>query len=159
MVNPAFRAGEKLPAAKLQQLGYDDTFTPVLGATTTPPDLGAGATQAGLIWVNGNKVDIWFDIIFGSSGAAAGSGTYQIALPAELPFAANFPSTFTIGTAYLHDATATPDQAGIIADPISDLVRFRRFSNNAQVTNAVPWTWAVNDAISGHFSYLTDFGA
>ena len=154
---PQFLPGQTLPAAVLQQLGNDDSYTPDLLATTTDPTLGTNPTQIGLIWLNGQKVDVYFEIVFGT-GAAAGSGNYRVALPGAYPFAASNVN-FAIGTARFLDQSGSLERLGIvIADTASGTVEFRNTIDAAPITNAAPWTWADTDILNGHFSYLTDFG-
>jgi hypothetical protein len=57
-----------------------NTYTPVLGATTTNPTLGSGSQQFGNYILNGKMMSGQFFVKFGS-GLAAGSGQYQISLP------------------------------------------------------------------------------
>jgi hypothetical protein len=64
------------------------TYTPELDATTTPPNLGTGPVQIGRYHRQGTTVVLAIYLAFGTGGAVdAGSGTYEISLPADLPAA------------------------------------------------------------------------
>jgi len=84
------RAGNATTAAVVDNSGVTTnvlsgawtTYTPVLTAATNPT-LGTGSTVVGSRYtVDSNaKVTYTFDIKFGTSGAAAGSGSYNVSLP------------------------------------------------------------------------------
>lgn len=57
------------------------TYTPALTATTTNPTLGTGSTIAGTYQQMGKWIVGTAEIVFGTSGVAAGSGNYNISLP------------------------------------------------------------------------------
>ena len=57
------------------------SYTPALTASVSDPTLGSGSSTSGFYIVDGKLVTVWSGIIFGSSGAAAGSGTYRVSLP------------------------------------------------------------------------------
>ncbi len=157
--NPLFLAGETLPASKLQALGnVGTTWTPTLKGTTTNPTLGTGSTATSMVWLNGNHVTLWFQITFGTTGAAAGSGNYSVALPTAYPAAAGHLDV-TLGTMRLVDSnTSTVKLAIPTLNLAAQEFTFRTTDTAAVVTNAVPWTWAASDVIAGQISYLTDFG-
>jgi hypothetical protein len=60
-------------------------YTPVLTATTTNPTLGSGGTAFGRWNKEGTNAVVAIFMKFGASGVGAGSGTYEISLPAECP--------------------------------------------------------------------------
>ena len=68
-------AGPCLPAHPLQ------TYTPAWTATTTNPTLGTGAVLRGFYYLIFDQVFTWGEALLGSSGAARGSGIYEISLP------------------------------------------------------------------------------
>lgn len=156
--NPLFTAGETLSAAKLQQLAkFGTAWSPTLRGTTTNPTLGTGATQLSHVYVNGNQVNLWFQITFGTSGVVAGSGNYSIPLPAAYPAMAGHLDV-TIGEMRLTDSSGGPAVKLAIAtlNLAAQEFTFRTCTNDAVVTNAAPWTWAASDVIAGHVSYLID---
>lgn len=65
----------------LSSLGAWQTYTPALQASTTNPTLGTGSTVRGRYVQHGKTVIAEIFIAFGSSGTAAGSGTYRVTLP------------------------------------------------------------------------------
>lgn len=157
MPDPLFLPGEVLPASKLQRLGDDDTYTPTLTADTTDPTLGTGAVQTGIIHLNGEEVTIWFEIVFGTSGAAAGSGNYRIPLPTAYPLAPSMPDT-GIGVGMMTDASPAADRGAIyVADQANNWMRIRIADASSLVSNTNPWTWTNNDRLHGTVHYLTDF--
>lgn len=155
---PLFRAGETLPASKLQQLGNHGTaWTPTLEASTTNPTLGTGSAVSSLVWLNGQHVTLWFRILFGTTGAAAGSGTYSIPFPAGYPAMASHPEV-ELGVMRLFDSSASAHRLAVATLLLSGQeFTFRTTSDSAAVTNAAPWVWAASDVITGQVSYLTDF--
>jgi hypothetical protein len=154
MPTPLFLAGESLPAAKLQQLGDDDNYTPSIEATTTNPDLGTDPLQDGLIWQNGNHIEMWFRIQIGSA-PSAGSGTYEILLPAAYPLA---DSMFdgAIGEVRLVDVSGSSEKVAIlIADGPGNRAIMRVCDDSSLVTAANPWVPAAGDLFVGRASWLT----
>jgi len=101
--DPSFLAGETLPADKLQDLGEDDIWTPTLTAATANPTLGSGAVTEGDVHFNGRLYVAQFNITAGT-GAAAGTGTYQIDLPAGLTIDAGWAANVAVGVAELNNS-------------------------------------------------------
>jgi hypothetical protein len=96
-----FSAGAVLTAAQLNTIGSYSVYTPVLTASITNPTLGTGSTQFGAYaTVNGMCVG-YGSIIFGTSGAAAGSGNYRVSLPLT-----GVGSEYSIGGGRIRDASA-----------------------------------------------------
>lgn len=150
--DPQFLAGQRLTAAKLQLLGFQDTYTPTLGASTTDPSLGTSPVQSGYVLRTANAVDLWIWLQFGSS-PSAGSGTYQISIPTGYDFAPAFFGA-ACGTAWLQDNSAGTVRVGVaLADVITSTLWIRTTSDNTLVSNSAPWTWAQNDIISIHARY------
>lgn len=58
------------------------TYTPVLGATVTPPTMGTGSFSSGR-WARISHDLVYFtaSVTFGTSGTAGGSGSYTMSLP------------------------------------------------------------------------------
>ena len=123
-------------------------WTPTLTATTTNPTLGTGGSATGRYVQNPDKtVNASGIILFGSSGVAAGSGEYLIALPVARNASA---IGQVMGTAVLYD-----DSAGKFmpcAMYLSDSTHARIANDSYSVaglivSNSVPQVWAANDAI------------
>lgn len=129
------------------------TYTPTLSASPTPPTLGTGSSVNGQYVTIGKLVIVWAKIVFGSAGAAAGSGTYTVSLPV------NFDGTFddearTYGIATLFDAGTTRHLAAVRgAAGTADTVIMQAHAGTVSVSNSVPWTWAVNDSLELVFVY------
>lgn len=134
------------------------TYVPTLTAATTNPTLGTGSTQAGFYYRLGDWIIGEARIRFGSSGAAAGTGLYAI----SLPVAAN--ATFhnigggtgiasPIGSGALRD-NSIPSASRPCVPYLQTATTARMLTGNGNVDDAVPWIWAINDALNIQFMYL-----
>lgn len=154
---PQFVAGEALAATKLQQLGLDDTYTPALEATTANPTLGSNPIQTGQVWINGQGIDIFFRITFGTS-PTAGSGDYEITLPSLYPPSPAMPLDIAVGTCTLTDDSTSTQRVGVLyMDPTNTKLRIRDTATQAKATNSNPWAWAAGDTIAGHARIFSDY--
>jgi hypothetical protein len=155
MSDPQFYAGSTLPVDDLQDLGRDDTWTPTLTGSTTNPTMGTGAVIDGDVHWNGRLYTARFNITFGSSGSAAGTGTYQIDLPAALTLDASWAANVEIGGAELNDG-GTAYSVSLRSSTATRLIaRFRgdaAHGNSAWSTTTVPM--GNNDFIRGAFTAL-----
>lgn len=79
------------------------TYTPTLTATTTNPTLGTGSVSTGRYMAAGKLIIAQYKIAFGTSGTAAGSGSYLIALPVA---PSGFASNAVIGNGICVDSSA-----------------------------------------------------
>ena len=128
------------------------TYTPALTASTANPTLGTGATQLGRYWQVGKSITCHGKIVFGASGSAAGTGTYQIRLPVAANIAAW--NDRRIGLATILDVS-TGNQATPFAnlDPASGGFFTMAYltalpaSNAILVAAAAPWAWAAGDTL------------
>lgn len=151
---PDFVAGQTLSASQLQQLGALATYTPNLLGQTTNPTLGTGSAQLGWYFINGRCIDLWFSFRFGTSGVSAGSGIYTISYPPGYPPMAGVPD-FAIGSARLIDSSAGAEGLAYISQ--TSTVMYPTLANNGTFVGAAnPWTWAANDVLAGHVTYLVD---
>ncbi len=158
MVTPAFGAGERPSAAKFQLLAQYAEYTPALTAATTNPTLGTSPTQTGIVWVTGQLVTVWFEIVFGTGSPTAGSGFYLVGLPvADYPVADLMPLT-ACGVGKLRDSSAASERRAIFTlNGARTNVQIHSAADDTIVTNAVPWVWAAGDSLSGTVQYLTDY--
>jgi hypothetical protein len=132
--------------------GAWSTYTPTLTATGTNPTMGTGSSRTGKYFVIGKMVHVNSVVVFGSSGAAPGSGTYRISLPITA-------ATLSIGN-YVGAVNALDDSANNGEDGVcrcgpasSGYDKVELFLAGDLVTNAVPWIWANNDAIYFSLTY------
>lgn len=135
----------------------DTAHTPTLTAATTNPTLGSGGGVNGRYTLrNGIWCELSFTIKFGSSGAAAGTGAYLIALP--FTSANDLAATSTnpyCGACHLFDSSGPSAAQGMtFIAPNSAFLQI--LANNFTVGAAVPWTWSNLDAISGSITYRTN---
>lgn len=124
------------------------TWTPAISAAT-PPTLGSGSSVSGLYKV----VDglCWFqaNITFGSSGAAAGSGTYTITGLPIAPVAGR--GTALSGRARLTDPGVGVAHVDALVDNSGNItMRYAAAwpaGADTRVGAAAPWTWTNDDRI------------
>jgi hypothetical protein len=81
------------------------TYTPVLTAATTNPTLGTGSSVAGEFERFGDWVVGAVEIVWGTSGVAAGSGFYEISLPVAM-VASGPTAGRIIGSGVIFDSSA-----------------------------------------------------
>lgn len=104
-----FRAGQILTAGDLNALNDDDVFTPTLTASSVNPTMGTGSTVTGDVHYNGDFYLAFFNVTFGTASSGAGTGTYQLDLPAELTIDAEWAANVAVGQAEINDSgTAIP---------------------------------------------------
>jgi len=142
-------------------MNKSQTFSPTLQAVTTDPTLGSGSLNDGFWVKNGPLVEVWQLWKFGSTGLAAGTGDYYIDLSAEsLPAPKSgfgHADWRVVGQWMIYDdSDADTEEGPCVLDDngnvyfmwqsISDTFRF---VNEDDIT-----TWATNDVLSVHFSYL-----
>jgi hypothetical protein len=151
----AFGVGDKVPVGLGNAFGAWTAYTPTLTATTTNPTLGTGSTASGRYAEIDRVVFGTFDITFGSSGVAAGSGTYEISAPVNIY--SSRPANAPLGRAMLFDSSGS---VAAYFDLISDYDTFRiRYAATwptgslTYVNDSTPWTWAAGDYIRGAFFY------
>ena len=105
----SFLAGQILTAGQLNDLARDANYTPTLTGSGANPTLGTGSVASIEAHFNGDFYLAYFNITFGTSGAAAGTGTYQIDLPADLTIDADWAANVALGQAEINDGgTAYP---------------------------------------------------
>lgn len=125
--------------------GAWSTYTPALTATTTNPTLGTGSVQYGHYEQIGKTVRFQAVIKFGTSGAAAGSGTYIISLPVAA-IAGAVTAFANVGNGHLRDDSASTYRVAMLQ--LSTSTTAAILCDTGAVTNGVPWAWAASDFIS-----------
>jgi len=160
MTTPSvFVPGQVVAAGELQVLGsVPATYTPALSSTGTTPTMGSGAVNDGLYTQQNHLAVVWFDVAFGT-GMAAGTGYYQISLPVNVdPGAMDY---MAVGSGMLYDDSGDdPWQAQFIMLPgAPSVVRIAYAGLGGQdwATGSGPFTWAVDDRITGRLVYPADW--
>lgn len=121
------------------------SYTPSWTASTTNPTLGNG-TLTGR-YINAGKTYVVEILLTFGSTTTVGSGVYQWTLPAT-------PATgirLGMGNAVLFDTSAAAVRPRHALWNTANLVLTDE--SGANVTNAVPWTWATGDTIGIHAVY------
>lgn len=137
-------AGVETQAGGGSGTGAWNSYTPALTAATTNPTLGTGASATGTYIQIGKTVHFRAVIKFGTSGVAAGSGTYQISLPVTA--AAFLSPADRIGGADLNDNSAGAAYIGSLS-PVDTSKVSLRVHGAGTATHAVPFAWAASDQI------------
>lgn len=154
MSDPTFYAGQTLPASQLQDFGEYGTWTPTLTVVSgTDPTLGTGAVTDGQYHRNGRLITLMLDISFGTSGTAAGSGTYQVG---GLPFDIDtLGAGMALGGALfaLDGATRYPVMGRVQSATAFTLCQ-AHIASAVEFTHASPIAWAASDAIRGTVTYI-----
>lgn len=156
---PVPLAGETLAADTLRRYGTAITsFTPTLEASTTNPTLGSGSSSVGQYSQHGGLIMGRLAISFGTSGVAAGSGTYFLIMPVPI-LTSGAPVPLSIGGGGITDSSGADDRlvrlywlTGDDADRVR--INGEGFTNAA--TSSSPWTWAASDQIWASFCYPGD---
>lgn len=147
----------------------EQSYTPVLLASTTNPTLGTGSAIAGRYWLDPITGRVWGHlwVKFGTSGVTAGNGVYRITLPVP---AYGWQSGSTgqadiwgIWSALDNSASSASRHGLLTRDTVDGGPNGEALANlalydgsNPFVTHAVPWTWAASDAITAFFDYMAD---
>lgn len=124
-------------------------WTPALTASTTNPTLGTGKTQTGYYLKIGKLVIAYGTLGFGTSGTAAGTGTYYISLPTGS--ARTTMAGFPCGLASLNNS-GTGYNRIVVTHSGSAKVQMEDLSA-AAVTHAAPFSWGVSDFMRLFFIY------
>lgn len=155
------RPGTRLRSGKLADLDTQGTYTPVLEAGSTDPDLGSDGAAEGIWHRSGHLVTEWVRFEFGTSGVDAGSGSYRIQPFFPVDFSLFHASTsygHILGSVFARDDSAANYRVGVIQSFSSSgngLLIFRVDGVNF-FTESTPWTWAAEDSITAAFTYLAD---
>ena len=130
--------------------GHVPSLTVVSG---TNPTMGSGSSNQGHYTYMSGSIVYSFAIRFGTSGAAAGSGSYVVAIPVAgaLPFTSAIHPA--VGTLQLADNSAGTFATGTCFVDASSPSRLVLVTTAGPVTNASPWVWASSDYLSGTITY------
>lgn len=126
-------------------------YVPALTASSSNPTLGSASVAVGRYAQDGDLVHGWAVVKFGTSGAAAGSGSYRISLPVT---ALGHATEFTIigGSLIADSSVGTVNSTYVLLLPAGggDFVNLQAA---AALTNSAPWAWAASDYMRIYFTY------
>jgi hypothetical protein len=126
------------------------SYTPALTAVTTNPVLGTGSSQVGG-WQQGNAwVTGYGEIVAGSSGFTAGSGTYRVSLPVAMPAGASSAGR-VVGEGLFFDATGNFYHVILVAT--STTTASLVLDGAGALSNVAPVIPANNDQFRFKFGY------
>lgn len=134
-------------------LGAWTSYTPTLTASTTNPTLGTGSTASGSYMQIGKVCIFRVRIVFGTSGVAAGSGTYLISLPVA-GVTLQFPRPLV--NVLIRDVSTGDMWFGLGLYNSTTDVSLRVQTNSsgtAWVTDSAPYAWAASDEILAFGTY------
>lgn len=129
--------------------GVRQTYTPTLTASSSNPTLGSGSSATGYYVQNGELVSVQISILFGSSGAAAGSGTYRLSLPPVTPHATQ--GRFVGSCFVFNDGTARIGVCDL--DPANTRITLWTHSTTGAVSNTL-FTSPNDDQVHASFWYI-----
>lgn len=134
------------------------SWTPVVTASSVNPTLGTGSVAAGRYAQVGKTVHATAFVQFGTSGVAAGTGTYAFSLPVTIDTSAN--RNGVVGMAYFQDSSTTFTGLGIVLAGASSGTAVIQYQPNNNTTGlattlgaAAPWAWAASDTIRFNLTY------
>lgn len=93
------------------------SFTPLLGATTTPPVLGTGGINNAYFYRIMDQIYMWGEWRWGTAGTNFGTGIYTLTLPfsvaALMPVSSGFDSSPVVGTGRTFDTATNAGRLGL----------------------------------------------
>lgn len=135
-------------------LGVDGwtAYTPSLTASSSNPTLGTGSTAAGVYIRIGRLIIGNARVAFGTSGTAAGTGTYRVSLPVTPRNYATTPPP-VVGGGWIYDASA--NSLWLVSTYIGTGTSYVELPVEAGlvVTEAAPFAWSTSDQITFNFMY------
>lgn len=132
--------------------GAWNSYTPTLTASSSNPTLGSGSTTTGRYTQVGKAVEGYFNVTFGTSGTAAGSGDYRISVPASI--SSNYNGQ-PIGRVAVFCGTSY-GYFDLIPSSTYMLMRYAQAwptGTLTTVTHAAPAAWTTSNYMRGWFSY------
>lgn len=157
MANPfPFTAGQVLTAAQMNGIGEWTSYTPVLTAVTTNPNLGSTGGGVGSYARVQNYIVYRFAITFGGTGISAGSGVYKVSLPVTaVQFGAYYSNVSGVAS-YFDNSTGSIYNCHAWLENTTrlSLLYFPTFNGAvSNVTEAAPFVPATGDSYSGLVIY------
>lgn len=124
-------------------------YAPTLKAVSSDPTLGSGSSAAGSYAIVGDLVIVRVGFVFGSSGAAAGSGEYYVAAPVGTMHSS---SQRFVGSCFAFQGGT--GRVGVCdLDLADERAYFWVDGQTGRVTNAAPAAWANNHQLHAEFAY------
>lgn len=162
MSHDPVRAFAPLAAGMVAALDVSGLWVPVLGATTTNPNLGSGGSTAGSWHVSGHWVTIWGQIHFSGTGISGGSGRWQISTPfpcdpSFVDVTATGADGSIVGVARLRDnSDGSNSQNAVMQFDTGSTLWMMSHATNTGVTSGSPFTPAADDRIAFTAAYPID---
>jgi hypothetical protein len=132
------------------QLGAWGTYTPTLTASSSDPTLGSGSSATGHYTRIGRTIIGRLRVAFGTSGTAAGSGTYRLSLPVT-------PATPTVsqivGSGSVRDSSSGNSVLVSAINGSGDTFITMNAEGAVAVGSAAPFAWSTQDSIGIEFTY------
>lgn len=141
--------------------GVPTAFTPAFTSTGTAPTLGSGSSAAGKYATVAQVVSGVGRIVFGSSGVAAGTGSYRVSLPVAASTTHQTVSTGPGNGSVIGTGTFVDDSGSNVYTVALHMISATTASllvvgTGTVFTATTPVAPAANDIITYQFSYFTD---
>lgn len=128
---------------------WTTTHVPTLTATGTSPTIGTGPTLLCRWTLEGTLATVAYYVAFGTSGSAAGTGTYELDLPPECPAAAAWygAQEFVAGNGISVDSSAGTRKAVAVSIVGASTIRLEADGLTGAVTESNLIAWADSDVV------------
>lgn len=134
------------------------SYTPTLTATVTNPTLGTGSVVSGRYKLIGDICFAFVSIRFGTSGVAAGTGSYLISLPVDRRTSTSF-ENHIVGVGYVYDNSPGTIYNTLLSRYGGDTqAQMQLNSTGAIVTHSAPFAWSTQDIIIAQMMYEANVG-
>lgn len=132
-------------------------YTPTLTASSSNPTLGSGSSVEGGWTRIGRTIFGRAQIVFGTSGTAAGSGTYQISIPVAPEPSTSLALGRMVGHGYVFDSSTGNIRIVVCRVNTSGThLEMIPEASATAITEAIPWAWAASDRFHVAFQYEAD---
>lgn len=129
-------------------------YTPTLTAAGVNPTMGTGALRKGRWQRDARMISGWANIKFGTSGAAPGTGVYQLSLPVP-PRQPDLTTEVMVNAGTIHcvdNSSGDVFTGTALSLATADFIAFQ-IMGHGNVADGTPFTWANNDQIYVAFHY------
>lgn len=138
---------------------WDTSHVPTLTATGTNPTIGTGPTLLCRWTKEGTLATVAYYVAFGTSGSAAGTGTYELDLPPECPAAPSWfgAQEFIAGNGIAIDDSTGTRKAVAVSIVGATTIRLEADGLTGAVTESNLIAWGDSDVVlSGVITYETE---